>query len=95
VREPISPTSEGTTFRGDDPDCLVAAGLACRVCLSGNVDWSLHCEPWDDRVQCACRDCGHRREVSLTSEQALRLALSRETVGDAAPVPLSGLAGVV
>jgi hypothetical protein len=88
------PAPEATTFRGDDPDCLVAAGLACRRCLSGNVDWSLRPEPWDEVVECTCRECGHRREVSLTGEQALRLALSQRSVADAAPVPLSGLATV-
>ena len=62
-------------FRGDDDPCLVSAALACRVCLSGNVDWSLEIDDFDGEVECRCQDCGYRRRVSLTSEQALRLSL--------------------
>jgi hypothetical protein len=53
---------ELATFRGDDDPQLVAAALACRACLSGDVE-------------CRCNSCGYAREVSLTSEQTLRLSL--------------------
>jgi hypothetical protein len=69
---------EVASFRGDDDPCLVAAALACRVCLSGAVNWSLHVDDWEAQVECRCRDCGDRRVVSLTSDQALRLSLHRE-----------------
>ena len=66
---------ELATFRGDDDPALVAAALACRACLSGEVDWSLVIEDFDAEVICHCRNCGYERTVSLTSEQALRLSL--------------------
>ena len=69
------PTLELAHFRGDDDPSLVAAALACRVCLSGDVEWSLRLDDFDGDVVCRCRACGHVREVSLTSEQALRLSL--------------------
>ena len=62
-------------FRGDDDPSLVAAALACRVCLSGDVVWALHVDDFDGQVECRCRTCGHVRTVSLTSEQTLRLSL--------------------
>jgi uncharacterized Zn finger protein len=68
-------TLELATFRGDDDPSLVAAALACRTCLSGDVEWSLRVEEFEGEVECRCRDCGYVREVSLTSEQALRLSL--------------------
>jgi hypothetical protein len=71
-------TPELASFRGDDDPCLVAAALACRICLSSAVDWSLHLDAWEGQVECRCRDCGHSRVVSLTPEQALRLSLDRE-----------------
>jgi uncharacterized Zn finger protein len=67
--------SELATFRGDDDPLLVAATLACRVCLSGDVDWSLLIDDFDGEVICRCRSCGYARTVTLTSEQALRLSL--------------------
>jgi hypothetical protein len=67
---------ELATFRGDDEPALVAAALACRACLSGAVDWSLRVDYFEGTVECRCRDCGYVREVSLTSEQALRLSLA-------------------
>ncbi|MEX1142676.1 MAG: hypothetical protein WD399_09080 [Thermoleophilaceae bacterium] len=67
--------TETASFRGDDQVCLVEASLACRVCLSGRVDWSLRMDEWEHDVVCRCRDCGDERVVSLTGEQALRLAL--------------------
>jgi hypothetical protein len=66
---------ELASFRGDDDFCLVEAALACRACLSGQVDWSLLIDDFDAEVICRCRSCGYARPVSLTSEQALRLAL--------------------
>jgi hypothetical protein len=66
---------ELATFRGDDDPALVAAALACRACLSGEVDWSLSIEDFEAEAICRCRDCGYTRTVSLTSEQALRLSL--------------------
>jgi hypothetical protein len=87
---------ETTAFRGDDPESLVAAGLSCRVCLSGDVDWSLSLEPWDDHAVCRCRRCGYRRSVALTPDQALRLSLRRgEDSGHAAPDLRAGLAAIV
>jgi hypothetical protein len=70
--------NEHASFRGDDAPCLVAAALACRVCLSGAVEWSLRVEDFEAEVAVRCADCGDRRTVALTSEQALRLALHRE-----------------
>ena len=68
-------TLELASFRGNDDFSLVAAALACRACLSGEVDWSLLIDDFDAEVICRCRSCGYARPVSLTSEQALRLAL--------------------
>jgi hypothetical protein len=67
---------ELASFRGDDDPSLVAAALACRLCLSGDVDWSLNIDDFDGEAICRCRSCGYARAVSLTSEQALRLALA-------------------
>ena len=67
---------ELANFRGDDEPALVAAALACRACLSGAVDWVLRVEDFEGTVECRCRSCGYVREVSLTSEQALRLSLA-------------------
>ena len=66
----LSGGRRGLTLRG-----LVAAALACRGCLSGEVDWSLLIDDFDAEAICHCRACGYTRAVSLTSEQALRLAL--------------------
>jgi hypothetical protein len=68
-------TLELASFRGDDDPSLVAAALACRLCLSGDVDWALQIDDFDAEAICNCRTCGYARSVSLTSEQALRLAL--------------------
>jgi hypothetical protein len=67
---------ELATFRGDDEPALVAAALACRACLSGEVEWSLRVDDFDGAAECHCLSCGYVREVSLTSEQALRLSLT-------------------
>lgn len=69
-------TPELAIFRGDDDPSLVAAALACRACLSGDVDWALQVDDFEGgQVECRCRACGYVRTVSLTSEQALRLSL--------------------
>ena len=68
---------ETVIFRGDDAPCLVQASLACRVCLSGDVEFSLAGECWDIEVECRCLSCGARRTVGLTDEQALRLSLQQ------------------
>lgn len=87
--------AETAAFRGDDPSSMVAAGLACRVCLAGDVEWRLELEPWDDRARTRCRRCGDERTVSLTPEQGLRLSLEGADPQHVAPAPLSGLAPVV
>jgi hypothetical protein len=69
---------ELASFRGDDDPSLVAAALACRMCLSGDIDWVLEVADFEGQVECHCRDCGDRRMVSLTSDQTLRLAIHRE-----------------
>jgi hypothetical protein len=66
---------ELATFRGNDDRLLVAAALACRVCLSGDVDWWLELGDFDGQVHCRCRACGDRRAITLTADQALRLSL--------------------
>ena len=66
---------ELASFRGDDHPGLVAAALSCRVCLSSEVEWSLAVDEVGGEVRCHCLACGHRRPVSLNSEQTLRLAL--------------------
>jgi hypothetical protein len=68
-------TLELASFRGDDDPCLVAAALACRACLSGDIDWSLQVDDFDGQVECRCRACEYTRTISVTSEQALRLSL--------------------
>jgi hypothetical protein len=68
-------TLELASFRGDDEDCLVEAALACRMCLSGDVEWSLEVDDFDGHVDCSCRACGYVRTVALTSDQTLRLSL--------------------
>jgi hypothetical protein len=66
---------ELATFRGDDHPGVVGAALACRVCLSSNVEWSLAVDEVGGEARCHCLACGDRRALSLNSEQALRLAL--------------------
>ena len=41
---------EMASFRGDDDHSLVEASLACRVCLSGDVDWALEIGDFDGQV---------------------------------------------
>ncbi|HEY1276536.1 MAG TPA: hypothetical protein VGF25_16625 [Thermoleophilaceae bacterium] len=68
---------ELASFRGNDDPSLVAASLACRICLSGDVEWSLEVDDFGGQACCHCRACGDSRIVTLTSEQALRLWLER------------------
>jgi hypothetical protein len=69
--------AEQACFRGDDDPRLVAAALACPVCLSGAVDWALEVGDWEAQVECSCRQCGHVRAVGLNQDQALRLYCHR------------------
>lgn len=73
---PIAPFADTARFRPDDPDALVAASLACPVCLHGD---GVRCEDaldgYDPSVRCDCGTCNTRWRVFLTPEQALRLAL--------------------
>ena len=68
---------ETASFRGDDATPLVEASLACRMCLSGEIDWSLRAHERDAEVECRCRGCNDLRTVSLTGEPALRLSVDR------------------
>ena len=74
---PMVTLTETASFRGDDATPLVEASLACRMCLSGEIDWSLRIDEWDAEVECRCRGCGDLRTVSLNGEQALRLSVDR------------------
>jgi hypothetical protein len=67
---------EVASFLPDDPEELVAASFACRVCLSGDVEWRLCGAGYDAYALCTCRMCGDARPVYLTVAQALRLALT-------------------
>jgi len=85
---------ETAGFRMDDGDCLVAASLSCRTCLGGNVEWALQDSGYDPAAECRCRDCGERRTVFLTPEQALRLAMHVERPLDPTPRPSGKPLGV-
>ena len=79
---------EIASFRASDQDCLVAASLACSVCLSGDVDWRLSMsDDYDSHVDCVCEACGHTRTVFLGQMQALRLALHVHRPLDRTPRP--------
>lgn len=92
---PTSTTEAPQTavFRGDEPDCMVDAGLACRTCLSTGVSTRLDLEPWDQRADCRCRSCGHAWALALLPEQALRLAL-RDADSHAAGPSAEGFATI-
>ena len=64
------------SFHADDCDALVAASLACPVCLAGDVEWALDGDPYDPSASCSCRRCGYGRRVYLSGDQALRLAIA-------------------
>ena len=78
---------ETAHFRPADSGCLVAASLACPVCLSSAVRWSLGGGGYDRRARCVCTECDHERDLYLTPEQALRLSLHRICPLDATPQP--------
>ena len=72
----IAALTDTARFRPDDPDVLVAASLACPVCLhDDDVAWAADLEGYDPSVQCRCPSCQARWRVYLTPEQALRLGL--------------------
>ena len=63
-------------FLPGDPDALVAASLACPLCLEAEeVRWKDSLEGYDPSVSCLCPSCHARWSVYLTPEQALRLGL--------------------
>jgi hypothetical protein len=64
-------------FRVDDPDPLVAASLACPICLhSDEVQWEAALDGYDPSVECCCQRCERRWRVYLAPQQALRWAVS-------------------
>jgi hypothetical protein len=68
-------------FRGDDPNELVLASLACPYCLSSeDVYWGLHSAGYDPYAECVCPSCEECWRVFLTPNQALRLALLENSV---------------
>lgn len=88
----MDPTDEIAHFRPDDDGCLVAASLSCPVCLSSAaVRFELSGPEEDARAHCACRLCGHERDVYLTVEQALRLSLHARCPLDLTPHPRDAL----
>ena len=63
-------------FRPEDPDELVAASLACPICLSGTeIHWQLEADGYDPSARCECRQCEQSWRVYMTPHQALRLGL--------------------
>ncbi|MFL5826585.1 MAG: hypothetical protein ACJ76V_08690 [Thermoleophilaceae bacterium] len=79
--------AETASFRANDADCLVAASLACPVCLHGDAVWSLGGDFWDTWADCSCPHCGHSRRVFLAGDQALRLSLHVQRPLDPEPHP--------
>jgi hypothetical protein len=68
--------SDIARFRPDDPDALVAAALACPVCLNeSEIGWTPELDGYDPSVGCRCPSCQIRWRVYLAPEQALRLSL--------------------
>lgn len=66
---------ETLIFTVDDDLLLVRAALACRGCLSEDVECLLELAEWDAQADLRCRTCGHRRLVALNPEQAFRLSI--------------------
>jgi len=86
---------ETAAFRAHDQDCLVAASLACPVCLSGQVEWRISVsDDYESHADCVCADCGHTRTVFLGQMQALRLALHLRRPLDPTPRPEPELVGL-
>jgi hypothetical protein len=91
----VSAHAETASFRAGDQDCLVAASLACPLCLSGHVHWRLNVsDDYDSQAHCECEQCGHTRTVFLGQEQALRLALHVDRPLDPTPRPEPELVGL-
>ncbi len=68
--------SDTARFRATDPDSLVAASLACPICLqSDDVEWDADVHGHDPAVECQCAACDVRWRVYLAPQQALRFAL--------------------
>ena len=88
----IEPLTETADFRADDDGCFVAASLSCPWCLSWDVGWKLReGGGYDAHATCRCGECGREREVFLTPEQELRLALQEERPLDTRPRSSDGL----
>ncbi len=62
-------------FRADDDALLVAASLACPVCLGLACDAQLVIERDDSEVECAC-SCGADWHVAVDPAQVMRLVLA-------------------
>jgi hypothetical protein len=72
----ITALTDTARFLPGDPDQLVAASLACPVCLRAEgVDRRDALEGYDPSVSCRCPSCDTEWSVYLTPEQALRLGL--------------------
>jgi hypothetical protein len=72
----ITILADTARFRSDDPDALVAASLACPVCLGGEqVEWEAALGGHDPAVLCWCPSCKQSWCVYLAPQQALRFGL--------------------
>ena len=72
----MSALADVARFSPRDPDVVVAASLACPLCLRGDeVRSEDSLEGYDPSVSCRCPTCDARWRVYLTPEQALRLGL--------------------
>lgn len=65
---------ERATFLPDDPQSLVEASLSCPLCLHA-CDWRVAGTGARAEVECRCRACEHRRAVTLSGPQLLRLTV--------------------
>lgn len=72
----MPPLVDIARFRADDPDALVAASLACPLCLgSHEVTWEAALDGWDPVVHCHCHACEEDWRVYVAPHQALRIGL--------------------
>ena len=72
----MSMLADTARFRADDPDELVAAALACPICLRGEgIEWHAALSGYDPSVECRCPSCDERWRVYVAPHQALRLGL--------------------
>ena len=62
------------------------ASLACPRCLT-DVEWEVHGATDDAAAHCRCPHCGTERDLLLSPEQAMRLALGGELASDGVPLP--------